>query len=217
MKNIFLFLSLVFSLSTIAQVYTGDSPSDSNRPSGNRPNGGVIVGGATTTGSDVVITPVWPTTCEERELKNFLNTVYDVHKIDENDEKVTFSFYTQLVQCNQGRLLPYSLEGQYPTAAVVSKKFVLFHSRGIPMTTTYELSRPDEVKITVTFFKKRIFKNARETGKEFSMLFQPFSTSNYPYRWAAPTWRMTYWWNVWLIQDVNSREFSMKITQGKPQ
>lgn len=215
MKNIFLLLAFSLSLSSIAQIYTGDSPSDSTNP--HRPNDQDTISGPIKNGSDVVITPAWPTTCNEGEMKNFLNTVFDIHKIDENDEKVKFSFYTQLNQCNRGRLLPYNLEGRHPIAEVVSKKIVLFHTRGVPMSTSYELTRPDELKVTVTFFKKRIFKNNRQTGKEFSMLFQPFSLSSYPYAWANPSWRMTFWWKVWLIQDVNTKEFNMKITQGKPQ
>lgn len=201
MKKLFFAALALVSLSAVAQVVGGGN--------GGTP-GPVIVGPGPQVisgGAQVVITPVWPTTCFVSQFKRHLNTVYNVQKMDESDETVTFRFNTQYVRCNDGRLEPYRLEGYGAVAEVVSKKFILVHRNGKPMETRSELSRPDELEVTVKFYKKRIFRSDKQTGKEFQMVFLPVNHIN-GYR---------FWWNVWLIRDVASGSYDMKISQANPQ
>lgn len=196
MKRLLFILGVIFSVVSFAQVVGGGGQTPGPLPGPTH-----IIHG-----SQLAITPVWPVQCLENTVRYHLNSVYNIDRIDETDETVTFRFFTQYQQCNLGTLLAYRLEGHGSVAEVISKKFVLFHTNGVPMSTRYELSRPDEMQVTVTFYKNRIFRRATQKSKDFQMIFVPH---------PRPDGRhFMFWWNVRLERDTERGSYEMKISQG---
>lgn len=175
LKNMFLVLVCLLSLSAMGQV---------------------------TSGADIIVLPSWPSSCKVAEYKRNLNVVYDIEKVEENDDQATFQLKTQYVLCNNGSLIPYPLMAPMVD---IDKHGILpsFGKRGV--SATWQVLNNNELEVTFVFDKKNIFKRKSKTEQHFDMIFLPNGVSLYN--------QMMFWWDVWLIRDVSSNSIQLRLSK----
>ncbi len=150
-------------------------------------------------GTDVAVSPFWPSTCRVSEFKTTLNTLYEVERVFEDDSRVTYQFKTQYVQCADGQLVPYELQNP---VVEIDRQTVLPFGRS-HVKTKLELLSDNELLVTLSFDKRSIFKNDKKQ-QAFELLFLPRGVG---------LSQVIFWWKLELIRDVVLDEVKLQLSQ----
>lgn len=165
----------------------------------------------------ISISPVRPAHCDVEDY-SYVNWIYQVEKISEDEETVVYEFMTEYGSCTDNKLLSAKIDMDLAVVDVDRKDFFIpgLQKRGTKTKLT-ELS-PTEVLVEVTFDKKFLFKKKNE--RKFGMFFMP-GTSFGPImmRRNPQGGLMTYQeklyftWNVELVIDEPTNKVEMRFTK----
>lgn len=162
----------------------------------------------------IEVTPSRPAYCLVRDYK-YVNWIYDIKKVSEDDSQATFEFNVQHGSCEGGLPRPVEINLENAYVSVDRNDYFIPGLQKKGTKTSVEQSDKDELQVTVVFNKSVLFKKSPE--KKLSMIFAPGVTVGYywtrdqnGYSHSVPQY-LSFWWNVKLTSDPVTKEIGMTI------